>query len=189
MPKIVDHEAYRQELALRAATLFSKHGYSGLGMRKISQELGISKSALYHYFPTKMALFTACTDAVTQLELPEGLGDCHAESAVEQRVAALVGFARELEQQFADEMRLLFDYLREKSTEEIAADETLRLAVSRHRALVASLVPQDCVQQVLSTIMGFLLMRYFDGGNTSFEALEDWLSQLLLNASGDPESD
>ena len=33
-------------------------------MRGVAQHLGVSKSALYHYFPTKEALFLACTQQV-----------------------------------------------------------------------------------------------------------------------------
>ena len=64
MPKIVDHDAYRRELVEKATQLFSGHGFSGLGMRQIANELGISKSALYHYFPSKELLFSACTEYV-----------------------------------------------------------------------------------------------------------------------------
>jgi predicted transcriptional regulator len=59
MPKNVDHDAYRLELAQKAARLFSKQGFAGLGMRSIAKELGISKSALNHYFPTKKGLLLA----------------------------------------------------------------------------------------------------------------------------------
>ena len=64
MPKIVDHEAHSVDLARRAVRYFSDHGYAGTSMRKVAAYLGLSKSALYHYFPTKESLFLACTRQV-----------------------------------------------------------------------------------------------------------------------------
>ena len=64
MPKIVDHQAHSQHLAQRAAGYFSDHGYAGTSMRAVAQHLGLSKSALYHYFPSKEDLFLACTKQV-----------------------------------------------------------------------------------------------------------------------------
>ena len=61
MPKIVDHDAYREELVAQAVKYFSDHGYAGASMRKIADHLGVSKSAIYHYFPSKADLFLACT--------------------------------------------------------------------------------------------------------------------------------
>ncbi len=66
MPKIVDREAYRSELIAKAVDIFSEHGLNGLGMRGIAEALGVSKSALYHYFSSKEELFTACTEFVLE---------------------------------------------------------------------------------------------------------------------------
>ena len=59
MPKIIDRDAYRAELAGKAIAVFTEHGYNGLGMRGIAEAIGVSKSALYHYFPTKKDLFSS----------------------------------------------------------------------------------------------------------------------------------
>jgi len=45
---------------LRAgAQLFAEHGYHGTGMRDIATAAGVSIGALYHYFPSKEAIFLA----------------------------------------------------------------------------------------------------------------------------------
>ncbi len=57
MPKIVDRDEYRRELLLRCRDLFSKKGYAGITMREIARKLKVSTGTLYHYFPTKQAIF------------------------------------------------------------------------------------------------------------------------------------
>lgn len=40
-----------------AETLFARRGYEGVGLREISRLTRLSKSALFHHFPTKMDLY------------------------------------------------------------------------------------------------------------------------------------
>jgi AcrR family transcriptional regulator len=58
----------RAQLLARATELFGEYGYDELSMARIAREAGISKPLLYHYFPSKRALFAAAlTDAATEL--------------------------------------------------------------------------------------------------------------------------
>ena len=57
MPKIVDVEQYRKELLLKSAELFAEKGYANMTTRELAQGLGVSTGTLYHYFPSKAALF------------------------------------------------------------------------------------------------------------------------------------
>jgi AcrR family transcriptional regulator len=47
----------RAQLLERGAELFTTHRYDELSMSRIASEVGISKSLLYHYFPSKRAFF------------------------------------------------------------------------------------------------------------------------------------
>lgn len=154
MPKIVDHEAHSRDLARRAASYFSDHGYSGTSMRKIAAHLGVSKSALYHYFPTKEALFLACTRQVIGAQTDEPpTGD----------TADLATLTAAMRPGFGNEMALVFDYLRGRSAAEIASDEAMQLALASYRAAVARCVPGDQVDQALAQILGQLLLDHLSG--------------------------
>ncbi|MDZ4727483.1 MAG: TetR/AcrR family transcriptional regulator [Leptospira sp.] len=59
MPKIVDHELYREELLGKSMAIFVEKGVASVSMRELSKELGVSTGTLYHYFPTKEALFSS----------------------------------------------------------------------------------------------------------------------------------
>ena len=52
-------EEREQQLLALGAELFTRYSYDELSMAKIAREGGISKSLLFHYFPTKKRFFEA----------------------------------------------------------------------------------------------------------------------------------
>jgi AcrR family transcriptional regulator len=42
-----------------AETLFARRGYKGVGLREVARVSGLSKSALFHHFPSKLELYSA----------------------------------------------------------------------------------------------------------------------------------
>ena len=53
----------KREARLRAAvSAFNRRGFSQTSLDEIAQSLGVTKAALYYYFPTKSALVAACFD-------------------------------------------------------------------------------------------------------------------------------
>jgi AcrR family transcriptional regulator len=55
----MQNDERRALLLERATELFGEHGYDALSMAQIAREAKISKALLYHYFPSKHALFEA----------------------------------------------------------------------------------------------------------------------------------
>ena len=64
---------------------------------------------------------------------------------------------------FAREMALIFDYLRGKTAEEIAADEAMQLALSTYRSAVADIVGEDAAETALALLLGTLLLEFMSG--------------------------
>jgi AcrR family transcriptional regulator len=56
MPKVVDHEARRRELAAAVWRVVSSRGPQAVTIRDVAAEAGWSSGALRHYFPTKEEL-------------------------------------------------------------------------------------------------------------------------------------
>jgi AcrR family transcriptional regulator len=56
MPKIVDHEQRRRELAEAVWRVIRRHGVDGASVRTVAQEAGWSAGALRHYFGTQSEL-------------------------------------------------------------------------------------------------------------------------------------
>ena len=48
-----DYDERRTAIVERAATLFAKHGFDGASLSDLARACRISKSLLYHYFPSK----------------------------------------------------------------------------------------------------------------------------------------
>lgn len=159
MPKIIDRDAHKKELAERAAVFFSKHGYAGVGMRGIADHLGVSKSALYHYFPTKEALFLACTETIMgrigEIDVDDGATE-------EAKLEALV---RSMKSDFGAEMSLVFDYLRGKTAQEIADDKAMQISLSTFLGTVERIVGAERAVETLERVMGRLLVDYMSGGS------------------------
>ena len=59
MPKIVNHDEYKEKLVEASFELMSTRGYAALSMRDLARALRISTGTLYHYFPSKLGLFEA----------------------------------------------------------------------------------------------------------------------------------
>ena len=54
------HGIKRQEVLREAAASFNFKGYHATSLTEIATSLGVTKAALYHYFPNKSSLLAAC---------------------------------------------------------------------------------------------------------------------------------
>jgi TetR/AcrR family transcriptional regulator len=62
-------ERRRKEILRAALRAFREHGYHATTLDAIGTQLGIRKTALYHYFPDKEAILYAChRESLTQIE-------------------------------------------------------------------------------------------------------------------------
>jgi len=93
----MDVDERRAQLLERGAELFTSHSYEELSMSKIAAEVGISKSLLYHYFPSKQAYFEA-TLATWAGELQERTAVDPDLPPVEQLTRSLDGFLAMVEE-------------------------------------------------------------------------------------------
>ena len=59
MPKVVDHEVYREELLRASFEIVAKVGYGTLSMKQLAQSMNISVGLIYHYFKNKEDWFVS----------------------------------------------------------------------------------------------------------------------------------
>lgn len=71
-------QARRREILDGARRAFSKHGYEGATIARLEDETGLSRGAIFNYYPSKWAIFYALAqdDAATAIEawLDRGYG-------------------------------------------------------------------------------------------------------------------
>lgn len=77
---------YDQESVLQiAVTVFNRHGYDATSMGMLAEELGVSKSAIYHHVPSKGDLLRLALDeALVPLEAIGDDAQAHGGSTIER---------------------------------------------------------------------------------------------------------
>ena len=108
MPKIVDHEQRRLELAGAVWRVIARDGVAGVSIRTVAAEAGWSSGALRHYFVTRAELLAfACEQVIAQVsdrlaalrpagDLREAVGEALLETMpvdAERRTEASIAFA------------------------------------------------------------------------------------------------
>jgi AcrR family transcriptional regulator len=176
MPKVVNHEAYRRELAMKAVDIFTEHGVNGLGMRGIAEALGISKSALYHYFPSKDALFKASTEVFLEPRSLYGLEE--GEAIPQDKEQMLYKLVETLDGHFRGELTLVLDYTKHKDSKQVKGDNLLELANTQFKQELAKVVGNEHADQAFALLFGGLTMRLLDGNKTPLETITQWIYAL-----------
>jgi AcrR family transcriptional regulator len=128
----LDVDERRRQLLESGAELFTSHPYDELSMSKIAAATGISKSLLYHYFPSKRAFFEATLGAWAE-ELRKRTEPNPELPPVEQLKGSLEAFLAMVEENAAayrnlmdsatgvPEIRDLVDEVRQRTAERILA--------------------------------------------------------------------
>jgi AcrR family transcriptional regulator len=180
MPKIVDHERYRAELVEKCISLFAERGYASLTMRDVAAALSVSTGTLYHYFPSKEALFDAAVRRVTQQDLTAGAAFVGALPSRRARLAALFQFIAANEERFAQELLVVMEFRRVHGAGHptcAAIDEAAEHYVHTIAEVLGD--PDPGFARLLFMLCnGLVMKRLFDGGATGFEDQLELLAQI-----------
>jgi AcrR family transcriptional regulator len=197
MPKIVDHEARRAELAAAVWRLASREGLDAVTIRRVAAEAGWSTGALAHYFDDKEELllfaFETVADRVgrrivkaaerardplelVRTQLVEGL-PIDTERRAEVRVwFAFLGLA-ETRPRLAKAGRDAYRLWRERVAKTLAAAQ-------RHGLLDASTDVEREAAALIALVDGIAIQATFDPRSVSaerqLEILDDRLSRLAI---------
>jgi TetR/AcrR family transcriptional regulator len=91
------HGIKRQAVLREAAASFNSRGYHGTSLSEIAASLGVTKAALYHYFPNKNALLAGCFDyAMTAAFASLERGRKEGRNGRERLVLTIAGYVAEL---------------------------------------------------------------------------------------------
>lgn len=64
MPRVVDHDQRRQELAQAVWALIRRRGLAGVTIRSLSQESGWSSGAIRHYLPNRESILNFAAEQI-----------------------------------------------------------------------------------------------------------------------------
>ena len=111
MPKIVDHDRYRDELAYRSFDILAKEGFK-IPTRDLAKRLGVSTGTLYKYFKSKKHLFERMAQVMTRRNVAEILIDIKEDTPLEERVNIVRNFLMKNQAYLQNLLTLEFDYTR-----------------------------------------------------------------------------
>lgn len=181
MPKLVDHDEWRAAALTRVFELFARKGYATVTVREVAQFLGVSTGKLYHYFPTKEALFE-------QMLRHLGHQDMLRFSEVMQRVEAterakaLTRFVEKNLEHFQNMLLVVVDYYRHHGP----GSEILTWLARFYRDAVTQQLGVSHTAMAVplfSAVLGMLLQHLVDPQMANVEAHVPLLAALTAAAS------
>ena len=126
MPKIVDYEQYRKELLNKCFDLFAQKGYGSITMRQIAEGLRVSTGTLYHYFPSKQALFEQLAQEICEQDLSAALAELEGAQTLEEGMEALGRYLVKNEDYFIKWTYIWIDFCQHQDSKEMLwGDETI----------------------------------------------------------------
>ncbi|MCU0847514.1 MAG: TetR/AcrR family transcriptional regulator [Spirochaetes bacterium] len=117
MPKIVDHDIYREEMLEKCFHLFSRKGYSNTTMRELAVEIGVSTGTLYHYFPTKEKVLGELIAWAGEKNVGDYISRITSTDSIRKRFKLIVDFWKESGEFYQNLMLLVIDLQRNTSVE------------------------------------------------------------------------
>ncbi len=182
MPKIVDHDRYRKELLKKCFDLFASQGYGSLTMRQVAKEIGVSTGTLYHYFPSKEALFLQLIEEITQQDTSISADDIQGLETIEERILALGQFLMEHEDYFHKQTLIFINFFQQPELEQEPIIEAVKRSNQRYQEAIMQFLGidnQGISNHVSCLIDGLIFQRAFDPESVGIEQQMELLAQML----------
>lgn len=160
MPKIVDHEQYRKELLGKCFDLFAQKGYGSITMRQIAQCLRVSTGTLYHYFPSKQALFEQLVEEMCQQDVSVALAELGEWKTPQEAMEVMGRYLVKNQDYFIKWTYLWVDFCQHQDSQEISGNNIFKRANQRYQQAVCDFLGvQDplLASFVLTFVDGLLL--------------------------------
>ncbi|MBN1470379.1 MAG: TetR/AcrR family transcriptional regulator [Syntrophaceae bacterium] len=125
MPKIVDHNNYRQELLEKSLNLFTRKGYSNVNMKEIANEIGVSTGTLYHYFPSKVNILAEMMAWIADKNISDYYRRSKSVESIRDRFDMVTGWIKENGEFYEKTLLLAFDFFRNSNIQQYKEVYTL----------------------------------------------------------------
>jgi len=182
MPKIVDVEQYRKELLLKSAELFAEKGYADMTTRELAQGLGVSTGTLYHYFPSKAALFEQLVEEMCRQDVLLAKAEIDRGKTLIEKLKILGKFMTNREDYCIKQLFLWIDYSQYQGREELRRSQFFeRIDRRYHQAVIEILGITDpsVAWLVVSVINGLILERLWCNEQIAIDEQMELLGKIL----------
>jgi AcrR family transcriptional regulator len=140
MPKIVDHDCYRQELLGKCFDLFAAKGYGSITMREIAQGLKVSTGTLYHYFPSKQALFEQLVEIISQNDIDQALEELQGMQTLQEKIEAVGEYLIKNEDYLIKWTYILVNFYQHQDSKEFQKSGTFTRVNQRYQQAISDLL-------------------------------------------------
>ena len=188
MPKIVNHDEYREEMLEKCFHFFSHKGFSKVTMREIGDEIGISTGTLYHYFSTKENVLGELISWAGEKNVRDYISRITPADGIRQRFKLIVDFWKENGDFYQNIMLLTIDMQRNSSDEQyqkVYAFFSDRYSGSMSEQLNIS---RQFAMFIFIHFLGIVFHSLATSGNKEYERQIDLFSTmiepLIVDASG-----
>ncbi|MCC5646115.1 TetR/AcrR family transcriptional regulator [Nostoc sp. CHAB 5824] len=171
MPKIVDHKQYRKELLDKCFDLFAQKGYGSITMRQIAEGLGVSTGTLYHYFPSKQALFEQLAQEICEQDLSSALAELEGAQTLQESMEALGRYLVKNEDYFIKWTYIWIDFCQHKDSKKMLENSVFKHTNKRYQQAACDFLGiQDTVLAsfVLSFVNGLILEKLWGDETIDF---------------------
>jgi AcrR family transcriptional regulator len=182
MPKIVDRDRYRQELLTHCFDLFAQKGYGSLTMRQIAKELGVSTGTLYHYFPSKEALFVQLIEEITEQDILNIRDGIEKLATVEERIALVSQYIIENEEYFYKQTLLYFNFFQQPALEQERLKEAIQQSIQRYQKAIMDYLKIEnraIAEHIFYFLDGLMSNRAFTPELVDIQQQMDLLSKII----------
>lgn len=183
MPKIVDHDQYRKELLSKSFNLFAEKGYAAITMRQIAQGLGVSTGTLYHYFPSKEALFEQLVEEMAQRDILQVALELENAQTLRDRLERAFDFVVRNHDYFFKQMLIFADFYQHQSREPDRESDMLPRVCQRVKQAISELLgitDPDVLDFVFVFVDGLCISRIYGHEMSRLSAKTDLLIEMLI---------
>jgi AcrR family transcriptional regulator len=181
MPKIIDHEQYRNELLSKCFDIFARRGYATLTMRELAAELKVSTGTLYHYWAGKQEIFEAFVLYLGEKDRAAFFQSAGRPGSLKERLEVLLAYVKANEGYFLKQFFIGMDYFRVKG-EELIHNEVMKRSNEMYRKGFAEYLEiddQEVITFILSMVTGTVIGRMYEGELVSVERQGRMLTGML----------
>lgn len=136
MPKIIDHDARRQELIEASWAVIAAEGLEGVTMRKIATAAGCTTGRLTHYFEDREALILAALKASNQITSERVRAVLASDQTAEAKLLGMAEQTLPLDDERRNEVKVWLAFWSAAATNDTLAQENDARMAEWHAALV-----------------------------------------------------
>jgi TetR/AcrR family transcriptional regulator len=179
------HGIKRRAVLRKAAASFNQKGYHGTSMNEIAASLGVTKAALYHYYPNKNTLLVGCFDYAMEAAFASlEHGRKEGRNGRERLILTIAGYVTEL----LDELNCCVVLMEEHALE---PDDKAKLVQQRDkferglRALVREGIADGSIAPCDPKLAIFVILGAMNWVPKWFKPTGPWKPEQLTRALSD----